>query len=672
MFDTSFLPDALFEFVVVTDTHYMLDPGEKPLEFESRRKQSRRSGVALRQIASLDTDLVFHLGDLVQEYPETERFRLAVSEAMDQLEQCGVSVRHVAGNQDIGDKPDQTMPCLPVTPESLDYYHRICGPSWYSFDKEGVHFVILNTQILNTTLEQAGEQKSWLENDLKGNRNSRIFLLLHLPPFLYGPEDPDIGNYDNIGQPDRSWLLGLIEEYKVELMFAAHVHFSFYNRLGRVRFYNVPSPSFTRPGFSHLFASDAPPEQGRDDTPKLGYFLCRVFGDRVDVHLVRTWGAMELPGDQVSESSRLVTRSPRGLSSSPLGLSLLHPIAPTVEIPVAYPSIIRQRVRNDYPLLSCLELGITRVRFPASDLADAIQRTRLCALRDEGVKLIPFQLWSGASTFREQMNAHAEIIDEWEIQIPGSCQPPRDLAETISSKLCVPVSLSSVVPGEREQGKQHPRTRIGFPVAYLEKLNQQLESQQISVDSVLCRLPGEEAWDQISEVLKLNTLTNISRVDISLELKSLDDREIALASAESLFATALAPGMKIYYQPLIDFDRTMDITHGLLDALCNPRPAFNVLRCLNTILFSHPERLNGVSGSRPAPGIAMLEAHERSWYLITSSEAIASVSQIIPNRSSKVEPIRVFDLVAGTVRECAPDEIGSALIDTGLPTLIEA
>ena len=32
----------------------------------------------------------------------------------------------------------------------------------------------------------------------------------------------------------------------------------------------------------------------------------------------------------------------------------------------------------------------------------------------------------------------------------------------------------------------------------------------------------------------------------------------------------------------------MDITHGLLDTLCNPRPTSSVLQSLNTILYSQP------------------------------------------------------------------------------------
>ena len=47
MVDRSYLPPAELEFVVMTDTHYMLDPGEQTVEFASRRKQAARAAHAL-------------------------------------------------------------------------------------------------------------------------------------------------------------------------------------------------------------------------------------------------------------------------------------------------------------------------------------------------------------------------------------------------------------------------------------------------------------------------------------------------------------------------------------------------------------------------------------------------------------------------------------------------
>ena len=67
LFDRSFLPEAEIEFVLLSDTHYMLDPGTEALEFESRRLQSARIQSALSLLAALNIPFIVHLGDLVQQ-----------------------------------------------------------------------------------------------------------------------------------------------------------------------------------------------------------------------------------------------------------------------------------------------------------------------------------------------------------------------------------------------------------------------------------------------------------------------------------------------------------------------------------------------------------------------------------------------------------------------------
>ena len=131
LFDRSLLPPARCEFLLLSDTHYMLDVGDRPLEFESRRQQSRRAGVAFALAAALEPDFAVHLGDLVQEYPDTPDFATALDQALEQLRASSLPVRHVAGNHDVGDKPDATMPTHPVDARALDLYHERFGPSWY-------------------------------------------------------------------------------------------------------------------------------------------------------------------------------------------------------------------------------------------------------------------------------------------------------------------------------------------------------------------------------------------------------------------------------------------------------------------------------------------------------------------------------------------------------------
>ena len=598
MFDRSLMAPAEFEFVVLGDTHYMLDPGDRALEFESRRKQTVRADTALTLAASLSPDFLVHMGDLVQEYPETRRHRKAIDEARAQLERLNVEVFHVAGNHDVGDKPDPTMPTRPVTAGSLKRYQVRFGPSWYSFDRLGCHFIVINSQILNTGLPESGSQRDWLERDLETHGQDRVFLFLHLPPFLEHPNEPHLGNYDNIGQPDRRWILDLIRGHRVEAVCAAHVHFALLNRVGSTRIYNIPSTSFVRPGFSHLFTGPSPPEQGRDDAPKLGFYLFRVFQDRTDVHFIRTGGAFAPEEEADDGPIRLLTRTSAGLSHSPMGLTLLHPLATRAEIPIAFPSVVRQRVRNDYPLLACVELGAAAVRFPVADLDDPFQRERLRILRDDGLRLTAMAPASAPAHISAYARRYSDVVDVWEIQLPGTRLPSRDLIGALAgtrSESSTRFALAPILPGEIRPGKQHPRTRLGYVPGELQELNRCLAERDVSVDRVLCRVDDREPWNTIRELLGVGTLSHVGAVDLAVAFTSCDDLQNANHAAETLLGAALLPGARVFFEPLVDLDRTLDVANGLLDTTCNPRPAFHVLRTLNTVLFHEPV-------SRPVPG----------------------------------------------------------------------
>jgi hypothetical protein len=579
LFDRSLLPEARFEFVVIADTHYMLDVGDRPLEFESRRKQSARVASALRQVADLEPDFVVHMGDLVQEFPETPDFVRAVDEAVQQLEECGVEVRRVAGNQDVGDKPDPTMPARPVTAASLEAYHNRFGRSWYSFDHQDLHCVVLNSQIMNTQMVEAQTQRAWLEDDLAAHAGARICVFWHLPPYLCDPTEPHLGNYDNLGEPARTWLLELLRTCRAELLFTGHVHFFFCDNIGSTRYRVTPSTSFTRPGFSHVFAGGPPPEQGRDDAPKLGFYLCRVFADRIDLHFVRTRGKLELnPGP-----ARLLTPIPPAAAATTAGLTLIHPLSLQTEVPLAWPSVVRQRVRNDYPLLSCLELGIARIRVPLTDLEDSQQRRRLQVLHREGVCIQAFTLFCADLALEDMQEKHGDLAGNWEVQMPGALCPPPAAADLL--KGCRQrVSLAPILT-ERVAGKQHPRTRIGYRPTELPMLDQQLQECELDIEAALCRIDRDAgAWEAALTLRNLESLKRIGRIDLLFELPGRDETVNALQTAEALFAALLLPHARLYLEPLVDLDRTMDTRGGFLDNLCNPRPAFEVLRCLNAAL----------------------------------------------------------------------------------------
>ena len=600
MFNKSFLPKALFEFVIISDSHYMLDPGGASLEFENRRKQSARREVALHMAAALEPRFVVHNGDMVQEYPDNfERFYKSMDESLEQMRACGIEPYYVAGNHDIGDKPDPTAPASHVSRDVLDWYHRTFGKSWYSFDREDCHFVVLNSQIMNGTLPDAAEQEAWVEKDLAEHGEKRLFILLHMPPYLFDETEPSLGHYDNLANPARAWLVNLLRIYKVEMLLAGHVHFAFFDYLAETRYAVLASPVFTRPGFSCLFAGSPPPQRGRDDAPKFGFYLMRVRADKTDSHFVRTSGVEEFPSNT---EERLITRVSGTLPQSPLGITLSQPLSTIAEIPRAWPAAIREKVRNDYPLLACMEMGVGYVRAPLTDFLDTFQRRRLEILRKEGVKLNAVVIFSEEFDILGAMSEVHPRIDGLEIQIVGTLYPSDKCIKVIKvlqERLGLSITLSPIVCREAASGKQFPRFRFGYTPQEISPLNQFFVGNDIIIDRVICKLDTDQSLcNQIQEIVEITPFSHISNVDFSLEFSETNDQTNANLAAEGLFSMATIPGSRIYFEPFSDLDRTMDVTHGLLDTQCNPRLTSYTLQSLNTIMYSrslkvskHPLRL---------------------------------------------------------------------------------
>ena len=661
------MPDADVELVVLADTHFMLDPGEGPVEFSSRRCQADRADWAWQLVKSLECPHVFHMGDLVQEFPGTEGFPAAMSGAIEQFSRHELTPRIVAGNHDVGDKPDPTMPTRPVTAGSLAEFHRIFGPSWYAVDVGPLHVVVLNSQIMNTTLPEAGIQRDWAEREFTEHSSRRLVVMLHLPPYLDHPGEPGLGHYDNIDEPDRGWLIELLDRHEVELLLAAHVHCSFFDQVGSTRFRILNSTSFTRPGFCHMFTSAPPPDQGRDDVAKLGFLLARVRDERIDLHWLRSGGRTgpEAPGRTGWRT--LVTGVPSTLPDSPLGLSLAHPLATRTEIPRAWPSAIRQRVRNDYPLLACLELGAGAVRVPASDLDDPFLAKRIELLREEKVDVVATVLWDETRDLPELIERHGSRVDTWEWQLTGTDQPTSSQLEMLSRWQVAGISqaLSAVVPGETVPGKQHPRTRTGFRLDGLVELDARLAAANVVLDRVACRLDWDPMLiDDLPDLSAAKQLESIRHVDWLLEFDAGDDCRQTARATMSLVAVAGVPGTRLFVGPLVDMDRTMDVCQGLLDSLCNPRPIFEAMCCLNTVL--------GVDGKSALLAETGMEWSVSDSAVVGESAMMALViprgplegevvSGLVRSWTQRIERFRVYDLCERLVADSTQDELSAQL-----------
>lgn len=590
LLDTDFLEAAEVEIDCVADTHF-IQPGMRGAEeFPSRGKQTERAALALRFFGSADFGI--HLGDLVQEYPEMEGFQEIYEKALSRLEAGSGEVHLVAGNHDVGDKPDTTMPTHPVEPEMLAWFHQRMGKSWKCIEKGNCAFFIINSQILNTGLPEEEEQRQWLEQTLESLPEKRKFLFHHLPLYLDEPGEPAKGHYDVISDPARGWLLELIKKHHFEFSAGAHVHFSFFDRIGACRYFQMASTSFTRPGFGFLFHAPSASEQGRNDTGKLGFYRIRVLSDRTDVHFIRTYGDPD--SFSPPEGFRpLLTRLSAGLPHSPLALSLIQPLSSRADVPVVFPSVLRHSVRNDYPLLVSQELGARHLRIPEGDLRRENQVERLRYLLQEGLHYQVFGFDPEILISQGLESPLGKPPDALEWQLEGTDLPDLERLHSLNKSLRgsgISLVLSPVVPGVMIPGKQHPRTRIGYDDSALNALSEHLKEADLKVDRVLFRIASDRsALDQLPSMVSLSERP-FEGLDFLMPFESLDDLVNGRRALEAMVAIAPYQGSRLFLEPMNDMDRTMDVTHGLLNGHCNPRPVFPLLRSLNTLLFSRPDR----------------------------------------------------------------------------------
>ena len=645
-FDRADVPEADLEFVVLADTHHLVDPGMYSTKGDSVtpeivREWSERGDWALALAKATASELVFHVGDLAQEYPGSRFFDTGRQAAVTQFEESGLEVNFAAGNMDIGDKPDPTVPAGWVEPGFLKRWDEDFGESFFSRTAGDTHFIVLNSQIMNTTLPEAIKQREWVEADLAAHDSHRIFIFLHLPPYLVDEDEPGLGSYDVLGNPDRTWLLDLCRRYEVEALFSGHTHFQVFNRAGTTRLYTLPSTTTTRPGFYEAF-NVRPADRGWLDTTKLGFFLVRVTDRGTSVHLIRTSGETH---SNHGAGTRILSGTIVDLPHSPVAAYLRLPITNRSDGAISYPNHVRHRIRDDYPLLSCVEAGIRNVRFPIHDLDVSLQAGQLAVLRREGVELTATVLCPRPDDITAAARKATEA-DFIEVQLTNRFFPDSEDLEALAELRGAGVRVALALLALEDTGKVHLRSRTGYRPRELPRLDEMLTEHGLVLDRAVCMVDSSESvW---RDIRAFDTeLRSVGGLDFMVPLDA-DDEANALAAAEALFAAATMPGCRVYLDPLQDLDRVTKVVHGLLDRLSNPRPAFHVTRVLNTVLFGEGRRPGDYSPVEPggSANIWAIEDRRCELWLVPENEK-PPAAEALRRKVTGNERVRLINPVAG-------------------------
>jgi hypothetical protein len=483
----------------------------------------------------------------------------------------------VPGNHDVGDKPDGVAGVPSADPDKHAVFAAHWGPAFHAFDHKGVRFVWLDAPVLNSGTTFEAEQRAWLEADLAAahDRGQRIFLAMHYPPFLCEPDE--LEHYDNVAEPARSWVLGLLERYSVEALFCGHVHHFFWNRTGQTDHYLLPATSFMRPEYAELVpVAPTDDEFGRNDVLKLGFALVHVADEGHRYEPVRT----HVRQGQPPEPDVALSAGRDGPPRNPLGISLRQNLGVTHDIPLGNLDAFRRKAaRNDLFIQAMWELGIERVRVPARDLVEPRARARLLALAARGTQLHVFSTESETTELQALLLQEAGSIATWEIVsqqglLPPSVQAGEALARGID--LCLSV-VGGKPAGETAYFSHFPRQGFTADDPRLASI------AQAPVQWVMGRIGTDASvTEQVDQLLSatqgvgLTALVEFPRVDEGVA--ATDDAQVTERVLEAFEVAQRYPQVQLFLDTFVDHDRGYYPRHGLLDRGGHPRDAFYALK----------------------------------------------------------------------------------------------
>jgi hypothetical protein len=659
-----------FSFAVIADTHVNQEEGKASSDFMVNRLANARTRHVLHALNRARPAFALHLGDIVHPTPAHPGYAAAADAFKELAAALECPLHLVPGNHDEGDKPGDWLPVTSVNEEYLSLYEQHFGARHFSFDFDDCHFVIVDAQVINSGLRAEAVQRQWLETDLATHAGRRTFLSLHYPPFIFDPAED--GHYDNLDEPGRSWLLGLLARHGVEALFAGHVHNFWYHLLGETDIYLLPSTSFVRLDYSEMYRGEPGPERGRNDTPKLGFMLVDVHERGHVAHPVRTHGACLQPGEELPRIEWVPPVHARSIERSPLGIDLRYPWTEVTEVAAsgALDEFSRKTVRNDYPLMALWEMGIRDLRVPVADVRDAPTRERIRALVRSGHR---FTVYSHGIALHAQslLAEHAELVSGWEVIAPATALP--ELAPKVARirrERDLAVRFSPLRrPGDSLHHGDRARHVIehGFHVSEQPQIEALFGNDDVraAFDGVVYRvsraaLPSQELA-QIREASRALDTRNYLYVrfaaDNPARMPGGEEPDDANRLAEALFAAHSMRDGGVWVDTLGDVDRGYFPRMGLVDRRANPRMAGRVCGNLNSAL----SRFGGTSGS-----ITELDCTKAR--VLTMHSDGQMLALVLPDSPTTLNSIPTIDLAASTGKASCTDLSTGAVSEVGWRT----
>jgi 3',5'-cyclic AMP phosphodiesterase CpdA len=203
-----------FFFIQISDTQLGFYPKKLPQEIALYEK-------AVEEVNRLKPDFVVITGDLIND--AKDKNQMVEFKRITAMISKSIPVYLIPGNHDVSNTPKQ---------EDIDFYKAQHGYETFSFDHKQTRFIGFNSNLIKANtpgLEQA--QYDWLEKELaKAKHAKHIVLFSHHPFFISSPDEPE--QYFNISIKTRTQYLELFKKYKVDVVFAGHLHKNAFGKYG--------------------------------------------------------------------------------------------------------------------------------------------------------------------------------------------------------------------------------------------------------------------------------------------------------------------------------------------------------------------------------------------------------------------------------------------------------
>ena len=588
-----------FSFVVVADTHVNEAEHTSTSPYQTNHLANPRARHVFAEIAAMRPAprFVVHLGDIVHPVPSLPAFHDAVARFKAIASQLPMPLHVIPGNHDVGDKTVDWMPAEQVCDDFLATYREAFGADFHAFDEDGVRFVMLNSLLLNSGLADEARQRAWLAERIDTAGDLRVFLFMHYPPYIHRPDEA--GNYDNVDEPARSWLLGQIAKPPVEAVFAGHVHNFWYDRAGGAEMYLLPSTAFLRHDFSE-FCSVAPAagsEFARDDAAKFGWFRVDVFDDGHVAYAVRSHGRRRAPDATPDVRPRRHLAHPKTSGFDNVGVELRHPWAEVMQITATggVQEFGRKWARNDYPLLALWEMGVRLAKVPDVDVLESEPRERMRLMARIGHRYVVTVIGAPRPAVVEAAGADMGVF-AWEANLTlERFERRRDGLRAVRETSGAEVFLAKILTDQeaRVSGATFSHfVKSGFTVEELARYRELIAGavERGEIDGVTVRIEFGEALPEAARRMRTFSEETGARVLASLKLSGpgvatarTGDRKTAARAAQAMVLSRCGPDVLYVFDTFMDVDRGYCPRDAFIDRRFNPRPAAGVFTALASL-----------------------------------------------------------------------------------------